>query len=86
MKWFRKSPPRCGLLVLMAAALLWAGLAARADLPDWIRRLDSKDPLRSVFFRLMALPSGQILLRRPPAESRLKLSERIKRSPSDAHL
>ena len=87
MKWFPSLRPRRRLFLWTPIGLLLlTALAARADLSEWVRHLDYRDPLRSVFFRAVELPGGLTQVRRPPAEARKALGERIDRAPGDARL
>ena len=42
--------------------------------------------MESVFFRLMALPGGEVAFRSPPSETRPALGELLKKQPGDAEL
>ena len=77
----------------MAGAALAAALLAipflsnaRAALPDWIRNIESNSALETVFFALMPVPGGDVMYRRPPAETRPALRKLIEQQPKDAQL
>jgi len=70
------------------AALVIGGLLAnaRAELPSWIRNVEARSALEAVFFRLMAVPGGDVMYRRPPAETRPALQQLIGQQPKNAQL
>jgi hypothetical protein len=61
-------------------------IAAFAALPDWMVNVEGESALEDAFFRLMAMPGGAVLGRRPPAETRPALSNLIKSKSDDAQL
>jgi len=61
-------------------------LAAKGDLPIWIRNVEAKTGLERAFFRSMQLAYGEVLFRRPPAETRPALGELVQQQPTDANL
>jgi predicted Zn-dependent protease len=67
------------------AAIGWT-ISAVGELPSWIRNVEAGSALQAVFFRMMSLPGGSVLFRRPPRETRPALAELIKKQPSDADL
>jgi predicted Zn-dependent protease len=69
-------------------ALLAAGFVATASgaLPSWIRNVEAGTAIERAFFRMMPLPYGEVLFRRPPAETRPALGELIQQKPADAEL
>ena len=71
MKCFRKSIGRVAIVVATVCAGLV--LAASGALPAWMVNVESKSALEGVFFRLMDMPGGAVLGRRPPAETRTAL-------------
>jgi predicted Zn-dependent protease len=89
LKLFPKVPGRAlfthGAVVF---AVLAAGsvVTASGALPDWIRNAEARTEIEAAFFRLMSLPGGEVLFRRPPRESRPALSELIKKQPQNAEL
>ena len=89
MRSFRKFS-RKPLIVLSAAAftILAAGwvVTASGALPAWIRNIESRTAIEAAFFRLMALPGGEVAFRRPPSETRPALAELLKKQPGDAEL
>lgn len=80
-----KSFPKRHLLIA-ATGLAAVAVAARADLPDWVRHLESGTPLEAVFFREVPLPSGPVMARRPPSETRTALDAQIAANSNDATL
>lgn len=56
------------------------------ELPSWIRNIEAGSALQAVFFRMMSLPGGAVLFRRPPRETRPALSDLIKSQPGRAEL
>lgn len=75
----------CGaaVAVLLAAVFL---ASARGELPNWIRNVESHRGLEAAFFRLMQVPGGAVLYRRPPVESRAVLRGMLKLQPKKAQL
>ncbi|MFZ0908835.1 MAG: tetratricopeptide repeat protein [Candidatus Acidiferrales bacterium] len=71
------------VLALVAAA--WAVNASGA-LPSWIRNVEAGTEIERAFFRAMPLPSGSVLFRRPPAETRPAIGELIQQEPANAEL
>ena len=71
---------------LLLAIIASAGLTARAELPLWIRNIEAHSAVEQVFFRAMHLPYGEVLYRRPPAETRPALSELIQQQPGNSEL
>src|SRR5258708_20302015 len=71
-----------------AFTILAAGwvATARGALPAWIRNVESRTAIEAAFFRLMALPGGEVAFRRPPSETRPALAELLKKQPGDAEL
>jgi len=69
-------------------AVIATGLAltAKGELPGWIRNIEAKTEIERAFFRVMTLPYGDVLYRRPPAETRPALGELIQQSPNAAEL
>ncbi len=61
-------------------------LGAKGDLPIWIRNVEAKTGLERAFFRSMQLAYGEVLFRRPPAETRPALGELVQQQPTDANL
>jgi len=57
---------------------LRAALSAYATLPEWITNTESGSGIESALFRLMTLPTGDILYRRPPAEARPQITDLLK--------
>jgi cellulose synthase operon protein C len=89
LKLFRKMPRvmRSGCFAVisaMAAAVFLA--SAWGELPSWIRNVEARSALESVFFRAMDVPGGEVLHRRPPSETRPALQSLITQQPKDAEL
>ena len=61
-------------------------ISAFGELPSWIRNIEAASALEAVFFRMMPLPGGPVLFRRPPRETRPALSDVIKSQPRNADL
>jgi len=72
----------------VAFTILAAGwvVTASGALPYWIRNAEARTEIEAAFFRLMSLPGGEVLFRRPPRETRPALSELIKKQPKDGEL
>ena len=97
MKCFRsvvkitvETPVRTSCSIKSACAVIAIGtvfaVAAFAALPDWMVNVEGKSALEAAFFRLMSMPGGAVLGRRPPAETRPALSGLIKTKSDDAQL
>ena len=71
--------------VALVAAIGWT-ISAVGELPTWIRNVEANSALQAVFFRMMSLPGGAVLFRRPPRETRPALADLIKTQPSNAEL
>jgi tetratricopeptide (TPR) repeat protein len=73
--------------MLGAFALAIAGsLAAMAELPSWIRDIESASAIEAAFFRKMSLPGGAVEFRRPPGETRPAVTDLIKTQPHNPDL
>ena len=72
--------------VLAALVAAFGSASALGELPSWIRNLEAKSQLEAVFFRMMQVPGGAVLFRRPPSETRPALSDLIKQQPRQADL
>ncbi len=57
---------------------LRAALSAYSTLPDWFTNTESGSGIESALYRLMTLPTGDVLYLRPPAESRPQITDLIK--------
>ncbi|MBI3682375.1 MAG: tetratricopeptide repeat protein [Acidobacteria bacterium] len=77
---------KCSRKLAASACSLVVVLALRAELPHWVRSIESGDRLESVFFGAMPLPGGPVSVRRPPKETRVALSQLIAASPAQAGL
>ena len=71
------------LLALVAAGFV---VTASGALPSWIRNVEAGTAIERAFFRMMPLPYGNVLFRRPPAETRPALGELIQQKPANAEL
>ena len=80
--------PRARMLFTSVVLIIAIGSAvsALAELPSWIRNIEASSTLEAVFFRMMSLPAGAVLYRRPPRETRPALSELIKAQSHNAEL
>jgi hypothetical protein len=89
LKSFRDFAPnrtrRIGGALLLVTVAGFA-LSAKGGLPAWIRNIEAKTDVERAFFRAMQLPYGDVLFRRPPAETRPALGELIQRQPTNADL
>src|SRR5260370_30885075 len=61
-------------------------VTASGALPKWIRNIEARTGIEAAFFRLMALPGGEVAFRRPPSETRPALGELLKKQPGNAEL
>ncbi|MGO9442522.1 MAG: tetratricopeptide repeat protein [Terriglobales bacterium] len=88
MKCFLDSFRRRTRLLALAVLVLAIGwtISARGELPSWIRNLEAASALEGVFFRMMSLPGGAVLFRRPPRETRPALADLIKSQTRNADL
>jgi predicted Zn-dependent protease len=69
--------------VLAAAGFV---ITASGALPSWIRNVEAGTEIERAFFRMMPLPYGNVLFRRPPAEIRPAIGELIQQKPANAEL
>jgi cellulose synthase operon protein C len=74
----------CGALLGVIAGGF--AVAARSELPGWIRNIEAKSGIEGAFFRAMSLPYGEVLYRRPPAETRPAFDELIQHTLSAGEL
>ncbi len=89
MKSYRDFAPNRTWLISGAFLLvIVAGfaLSAKGELPGWIRNIEAKTEVERAFFSAMRLPYGDVLFRRPPAETRPALGELIQQQPTNADL
>ena len=63
-----------------------AVFAAQAQLPEWVRFVESNSPLRDVFFQTVVLPSGPIAVERPPNQTHAALTLLLQGGTEDAGL
>ena len=89
MKSFRDFAPnrtrRVGGALLLVIVAGFA-LSAKGELPAWIRNIEAKTDVERALFRGMQLPYGDVLFRRPPAETGPALGELIQQQPTNADL
>ncbi len=71
---------------LVVAVVAGWTISANGALPYWISKIEADTQLENAFFRMMALPYGSVLYRRPPAETRTALGELLQQKPADAEL
>jgi len=72
-------------VLAFVVAIGWT-ISAVGELPSWIRNIEAGSALQAVFFRMMSLPAGAVLFRRPPRETRPALADLIKTQPGNAEL
>ncbi|MBI2683241.1 MAG: tetratricopeptide repeat protein [Acidobacteriales bacterium] len=73
-------------IFLCASVVCMGTLVLRASLPPWIQNIEARTLLEEALFRMMDLPGGKVMVRRPPAEARAGLSARIQVEPKNAEL
>ncbi len=83
---FRKRTRRLAFEVLVIVIALGCAISALGELPSWIRNIEASSALEAAFFRMMSLPGGAVLFRRPPRETRPALADLIKSQPRNADL
>jgi len=83
---FQSPGPRRAIRWATLALAAGSFLTLRAALTPWAENVVSGSALEAAFFRLMHLPAGDILARRPPAESRDALGGLAAKSPQQADL
>jgi predicted Zn-dependent protease len=88
LKSFREGCQLGIRITLIVALVLSAGalVVARGELPEWIRNAEAGSAVESALFRLMALPGGSVLFRRPPRETRPALGQLIQSQPKNSDL
>lgn len=89
MKSFRDFAPNRAWSTSAAVLLVGAGtfaLTAKGELPAWIHNIEARTDVERAFFRAMQLPYGEVLFRRPPAETRPALGDLIQQQPANADL
>ena len=88
MKYFLDSPSRRMLWLALAVfvAAIGGTVSALGELPRWIRNIEASSAVEAAFFRMMSLPNGGVLFRRPPRETRPALADLIKAQPRSADL
>ncbi len=83
---FRRRTRRLAFAALVIVIALGGAISALGELPSWIRNVEASSALEAAFFRMMALPGGAVLFRRPPRETRPALADLIKSQPRNADL
>jgi cellulose synthase operon protein C len=89
LKSFRDFAPKRSWSIggaLFLAIVAAFALTARGELPAWIHNIEAKSDLERAFFRATQLPYGDVLFRRPSAETRPALGEMIQQQPANAEL
>jgi cellulose synthase operon protein C len=86
LKYFPSSSRGSRRALVVFVVALCSTIAAFGELPAWIRNIEATSALQAVFFRMMSLPSGPVLFRRPPSETRPALGNLIKSQPGNADL
>ncbi len=89
MKCFLNSSTRRVHWLMRAVVFVLATggtFSAIAELPSWIRNIEGDSAIETAFFRMMSLPGGGVLFRRPPRETRPALGDLIKSEPRNAEL
>jgi tetratricopeptide (TPR) repeat protein len=89
LKSFRDFAPNGGWSIGAAVLLFGIGmfaLTAKGELPAWIYNIEAKTEVERAFFRAMQLPYGDVLFRRPPAETRTALGDLTQQQPSNVDL
>ncbi len=74
------------LAVTAFVIAIGSAISAVGELPSWVRNIEAGSALHDVFFRVMALPGGDVLFRRPARETRPALADLIKAQPGNAEL
>src|SRR5215471_11396585 len=71
--------------ILLVTALLLT-VSALGELPSWVRNIEAGGAIEAAFFRMMSVPGGAVMFRRPPRETRPALGDLIKSHPHSAEL
>src|SRR5260370_25802091 len=74
-----------GAAAISTFAAGWLFTASCA-LPKCIRIIEARTGIEAEFFRLMALPGGEVAFRGTPSETRPALGELLKKQPGNAEL
>jgi predicted Zn-dependent protease len=72
-------------IIAMITAAGWV-VSAQGALPAWMRNVEAGTAIEAALFRAMSLPGGDVLFRRPPAETRPTLRALIDAQPKNADL
>jgi tetratricopeptide (TPR) repeat protein len=88
LKSSHRPAKRHGLILATACALLLGGIAivARGEIPEWLQNIEAGTPVENALFRLMTLPGGDVLARRPLQEARPLLDKLVESQPKNADL
>ena len=83
MKYFLDSfrSRACAFALAVFVLGLGCAISARGELPSWIRNVEARTEIEAAFFRLMPVPGGDVLFRRPPSETRAALGAIIAKQP-----
>ncbi len=88
--WFRDDVRRrlrvSPRLSLAAAALLCAGIGARAELPEFLQHVVGASSIEAALFRVMELPGTKALYPRPPKEAQVELLKLLAQDAAQAEL
>jgi cellulose synthase operon protein C len=88
LKSSHKPARKLRLISAVAFVLLLGGIAivARGEIPEWLQNIQAGTPVENALFRLMSLPGGDVLARRPPREARPLLDKLVDAQPKNADL
>jgi tetratricopeptide (TPR) repeat protein len=80
----RPTRTRIAAGIAVVAAVTWT-LAARAELPEWVRNVDATSRFHDAVFRTLPMPNASVEVRRAPAETHAALAG-LAGGPSDRDL
>lgn len=84
MKFYRElTLARRLLLAALAFILLSAGIVTRAQLEHWAQNVEGGGPFDLALFRPVIMPSGVVMARRAPKDSRALLDHMVSKSPNN---
>src|SRR5215469_1072282 len=86
LKCFPSSTRAPLLFVCLLTIALLFSVSALGELTSWIRNIEAGSAFDVALFRMMSVPGGAVMFRRPPHETRPALSELIKTQPRNAEL
>jgi predicted Zn-dependent protease/Flp pilus assembly protein TadD len=84
LKFYREITFSRLLLAVLAFCLLSAGIVARAELERWAQNAEGGGPFDLALFRPIIMPSGAVMARRSPQDSRALLDQMAAKSPMNA--